>query len=247
VQWLKKAIDAATFNSKQLSIQYHKFLGKPPVERIIYRGVDLSNYSAGINSKYKDGNKLTFLFIGGLPVYRNFLYKENTKGGHTLMNAWKEFEKGKYGNMEVKLIFAGPGSVKKISTDWHRNLKYPEKVEMPGILNKEELAKAYQQADIVIIPSMEEGLPNAGMEAAASGCALIGTNVGGIPEIIINGKTGILIEPGNEPQLVKAIETYISDPGMSARHGAQGRTLMQLFFKHDHFAPAYVQLYHELL
>ena len=246
VKWLKRSVDAATFNSKQLSLQYQKLLGNPPLEKIIYRGVDLAAFSN--NTKAETGNKnaVTFLYVGGLPSYKNFLYKENTKGGHTLMNAWSQFEKSKYGDREIKLIFAGPDSVKTISTNWHKELKYPDKVEMPGILNAGDLLEAYCNADVVIIPSMEEGLPNAGMEAAACKCALIGTNVGGIPEIIIDKGSGIIITAGDENELIKAMEVYAADPALAARHGMAGRLLMEKQFDQQHFAPAYMQLYNLL-
>lgn len=247
VKWFKQAIDAATFNSKQLSDQYNKLMGKAPVDKVIYRGVDLNVFSNDSKSGIKENTSITFLYIGGLPGYRNFKYKENTKGGHTLMNAWKQFEQGDQGERDVKLIFAGPDSLKSISVNWQKELKYPYKVEMPGVLNKEDLLKAYKNADVVLIPSMEEGLPNAGMEAAACKCAIIGTNVGGIPEIIIDKQTGFLIEAGDEKGLVNAIEHYVKDPLLCAHHGMQGRILMEKKFNHQEFAPAYLKLYQQLL
>ena len=64
---------------------------------------------------------------------------------------------------------------------------------------------------------------------------------------MIHNQTGLLIEPGNENQLLDAIETYIAEPDLSARHGIAGRMLMETQFNNDAFAPAYVQLYKELL
>lgn len=77
--------------------------------------------------------------------------------------------------------------------------------------------------DIYVHPSDSEGLPVSLMEAAAAGLPLIGTRVGGIPELIEDGVNGILIEQGNGTQLAAAIELLATNPALRAQYAIAAR------------------------
>ncbi len=243
VKKLLKSIDSATFNSKQLLSQYESLLGKAPHSRIIYRGVNVDKFTA---QPFPKEESISFLFIGGLPAYPNFVFKDNTKGGKTLMEAWKQIDAMEF-QLRPRLVFAGPESVKPESEMWRKSLRYPESVEMPGVIKPADLQKRMAESAAVIVPSMEEGLPNAGMEAAASARMLIATPVGGIPEITRDRETALIFPAGNANELAKCLEEAIRNPETTRQRGEKARELMVLHFRHTDFAPQYASLYEELI
>jgi len=97
--------------------------------------------------------------------------------------------------------------------------------------------------DIYVFPSFHEGFPYSVLEAMRAGCPIVASRVGGIPEAIDDGRTGLLVEPGSVEALQRAVETLIGDPAMGRRLGdsarlrfmrdftleAMGRQLVDLF------------------
>jgi glycosyltransferase involved in cell wall biosynthesis len=74
------------------------------------------------------------------------------------------------------------------------------------------------------VPSLWEGFGYAAAEAMASGTAVVASRAGGLAEIVEDGKSGILVEPGNRDELARAIASLIEDPERRARIGAQARS-----------------------
>ncbi|MEE8490349.1 MAG: glycosyltransferase, partial [Acidimicrobiia bacterium] len=81
-------------------------------------------------------------------------------------------------------------------------------------------------ADVLVLTSRTEGFPGAVLEAAAARVPTVGFNVGGTNEGIIDGMTGVLIEPGNEAAFVEALDRLASDPALRRRLGENGRDLV---------------------
>ena len=77
--------------------------------------------------------------------------------------------------------------------------------------------------DIVTVPSHIEPLGNATLEAMAAGRPVVGSNVGGIPEMVLDGETGLLVPPKCPPQLAAALARLITDLPRAAAMGAAGR------------------------
>ncbi len=78
-------------------------------------------------------------------------------------------------------------------------------------------------ADVCLVPSHAEPLGNATLEAMAHGRPVIGTQVGGIPEMVVDGETGLLVPPHDPPRLAAAIDRLLGDAGQRGRLGAAGR------------------------
>jgi glycosyltransferase involved in cell wall biosynthesis len=84
--------------------------------------------------------------------------------------------------------------------------------------------------DVFALTSRSEGMPLAVLEAWAAGVPVIASRVGGIPELITNGWTGLLFEPGEEGELARAILRMIADPAWSRRMGEAGRDLSRALY-----------------
>jgi len=109
------------------------------------------------------------------------------------------------------------------------------------------LAEIYNLADIFVIPSIEDNLPLACQEALACGTPVIGFSVGGIPDMVIDGKTGILVPPKDSRALARAIEQYFKDPAAGRLMSVQARRYAEAKYSYERNAEAYRTLYSELL
>jgi glycosyltransferase involved in cell wall biosynthesis len=86
-----------------------------------------------------------------------------------------------------------------------------------------EMPDYYRLMDILVCPSLHDGLPNAVLEAMSCGLAVVGTYTGGLPDAIVNGESGLLVVPGDVQSLTQAIRDLLGDPALRARLGAQAR------------------------
>ena len=91
---------------------------------------------------------------------------------------------------------------------------------------RQDILKFYRNADLFALPSFIEGLPIALLEAMAMGIPSISTNINAIPEALIDGETGILIEPGDAAALAQSILKLKTDPALRERLAAAGRAFV---------------------
>jgi glycosyltransferase involved in cell wall biosynthesis len=100
--------------------------------------------------------------------------------------------------------------------------------------------------DVLVQPSRADNLPLAILEAMAAGLPVIGTRVGGIPELVIDGETGLLVAPDQPDELAAALDSLAADPERRAELGRRGRERVQEHFSADEIARRTVALYEEL-
>jgi glycosyltransferase involved in cell wall biosynthesis len=112
---------------------------------------------------------------------------------------------------------------------------------------RDDMANVYAQAQIVCLPSYHEGLPKSLLEAAASGCAMVASDIPGCKEIVREGETGLLARPRDSKTLANALQMLIEDPGMRQRLGTRAKALVQESFSIARIAEETLQLYAELL
>lgn len=110
-------------------------------------------------------------------------------------------------------------------------------------LNRTDLLKTYQQADIFVQASVSDALPNVVLEACACSLPVVGTVVGGIPEIVKDGISGILIQPGDVEALAEAMESLIRNKNFRSKLGRFGREFMEKEFSTDKEVEKWVSVY----
>jgi glycosyltransferase involved in cell wall biosynthesis len=125
-----------------------------------------------------------------------------------------------------------------------RQLGINERVEFTGWQN--DVNSALRSLDMFVLFSFSEALPFAILEAMASGLPIIATSVGGVVEAVIDGQTGLLVEPGDVAGLVHALQTLIDDPGMRRAMGQAGRQRAVEYFSDEQMAEQTRQYYHRL-
>jgi len=91
-----------------------------------------------------------------------------------------------------------------------------------GFQRGELLARAVASMDVLLNPSVTETFGNVTLEAMASGVPVVAARATGSTSLVVNGETGVLVEPGNIAAFADAIAAYAADPGLRAAHGAAG-------------------------
>lgn len=194
---LKRA-EYITVVSKDLKTELEKRYNVKDVE-IIPMGCDIKKFSPDNRREdCFDKNKKTILFVGRLA---------EKKGAKYLIKAMK--------NIDANLVIVGDGPEKDNLVKYAQVVK--EKVTFVGPKNKTELATMYASCDLFCVPSIiakdgdKDGLPVALVEAMASGAPVVGSNIGGIGEIIEDGKNGYLVRPKDVEELSEKINKLLSD------------------------------------
>jgi starch synthase len=117
---------------------------------------------------------------------------------------------------------------------------------IPGMLAKTEVIQILSHATVFACPSLYEPLGIVNLEAMACGTAVVASAVGGIPEVVADGETGLLVPPGDEAALAAAINALIRDPARSAQLGARGRARAVADFSWAAIAAQTAALYAEI-
>ena len=113
----------------------------------------------------------------------------------------------------------------------------------------EELPAYYRLADLLVLPSLRDGMPNALLEGMACGKATVATSVGGIPEVLSRGSTecGLLVPPGDVDALVDAMGELLADPARRARMGDAARATVQACFTPEQEVEGNLRVYGDVM
>ena len=111
----------------------------------------------------------------------------------------------------------------------------------------EDAMRIIKSSSIVVVPSRMESLPTTVKEAFFLNVPVVGTNVGGIPELIINNETGILVPPENSSKLAQAVNELLSDKQKAEKLAVNGNTFVKNNMTWDVIFPKYVKFYENLL
>ena len=111
----------------------------------------------------------------------------------------------------------------------------------------EEAMQIIKSSSIVVVPSRMESLPTTVKEAFYLNVPVIGTDVGGIPELIKNNETGILVPPENPAKLAQAVNELLSDKEKATKLAINGNTFVKNNMTWDVILPKYIKFYEDLL
>ena len=118
---------------------------------------------------------------------------------------------------------------------------------IPEMLPKREIIQLLSHATAFAIPSLYEPLGIVNLEAMACGTAVVGSRVGGIPEVVADGDTGLLVPADDPAALAAALNSLLADPARAAAMGAAGRKRALAEFSWDAIAAQTAALYAALI
>ncbi|HLO83780.1 MAG TPA: glycosyltransferase family 4 protein [Nostocaceae cyanobacterium] len=148
------------------------------------------------------------------------------KGAFDLINAFANLPEAKKNS--AQLIIAGDGEVEP-AQQLASSLNLAEKVTFLGWINSQQRDEILSKADVFILPSYNEGLPMAILEAMGWGLPVIATPVGGIPELVLTNQNGLIVTPGDIQQLSAAIELLIENESLRLSLGTVARQNVEKF------------------
>ncbi len=150
----------------------------------------------------------------------------------------------KYPQLQVLFLGAGPQS--EALHEQVEGLEIGPRVKFGGYYPN--VVPAMGAIDILVLPAIsKEGFGRVLVEAGALGKPVIGTDVGGIGEVIVAGETGFVVQAAHAGQLQTALQTLIEDPELRARMGAAGRARALSEFSEAHMTEQTERVYHELI
>lgn len=132
------------------------------------------------------------------------------KGVEYLLEAWNILLTDRRLSKFDKLVIVGEGDYCHKLKARAAKLGLGESIGFTGALKQTEIADWLAAADLLCLPSLNEGTPNVVIEAMASGRAVVATNVGGLPEIVEQGKNGILVQPADSLDLAEGLAIALS-------------------------------------
>lgn len=146
----------------------------------------------------------------------------------------------------LRLRIAGEGPERTRLEALAGSLGIAGRVEFLGLTH--DMDAFWAAAEIAAVPSAQfiEACPMTPLEAMAAGLPVIATRNGGLPEIVLDRQTGLLVNPGDPRSLARALDTYGEDPSLRRSHGRAGRARVSEHFHIAGCARAYLDLFAEL-
>lgn len=202
--------------------------------RRIYNGIDPDQYFSEGASLDRGGQEECIVAFAGRLVYG--------KGADHLIEAVAELAR----THPVRLLIAGDGPERPRLMSLANSLGIGSVVDFIGL--EHDMPAFWQMCDIAAIPSTEftESCPMTTLEAMASGKPVVATRNGGLPELVLEGKTGIVVPPHDRIALAKALVLYANNRELRVTHGASGRARIIEHFHINNCAQAYIDLFDEL-
>ena len=203
-------------------------LAPPGRVELVYHGLDLKRFSferseERTNSGKDPGNPVAILSVSRLV---------EKKGTDVLLGALARLPR----DLHWRLVHAGGGPLKGRLERRARSLGIAERIRWRGALTQGEILAEYRAADLFALASRvardgdRDGLPNVLAEAQSQGLACVATSVSAIPELIEDGKTGLLVAPESPEELACALEALIRDPARRRLLGEAGRARVNARF-----------------
>lgn len=190
-----------------------------PRERIcvIHPGINLERWPLRVDPPATD--RFRILFVGG---------DLKRKGARTLLDA---FESGPADHCELHIATQSAQPSNDFDEYRMRAERNPHiHLHLNLTPNSPELQRLYGESDIFVLPTDQDYSSLVSLEAMATGIPVITTSVGGIPDIVIDGETGLLIPPRDPDALVAAVERLRSDTALRAKLVRQGRAHVEAHF-----------------
>lgn len=148
---------------------------------------------------------------------------------------------------QTKLLMAGSGELRSQLEALTEQWGLTGNISFLGAIENRQVPELLKIVDIFVMPSIWEGFGVAAVEAQAMGIPVVASRVGGIPEVVLDGKTGLLVEPGDSEQLAQAILTLIENPTLRRQMGERGRRHVLANYRWEDNAALMERLYHRFV
>jgi len=144
----------------------------------------------------------------------------------------------------ARTVIAGDGPLRDRLEQTSHAYHLDNHVKFVG--HREDMPRLMAAADLVVLPSAYEGLPNVILEAMQLCKPVVATAAPGTTEVVVDGQTGLLVPVGNPPLLARAIRDVLRDPALGRRLGEAGRARVEAEFRAETMITQFAELYEQL-
>jgi len=197
-----------------------RYRERPGKWHVIYNGVDLTSFTPGCDTLPEEL---------GIPPHARVVTivaaLRGPKGHATAVRAWQDVLTA---HPEAYLLIVGAGPELVPLRELSVALGVAHRVVLAGA--RRDVPRLLRASDLAALPSYTEALPTSLIEAAACGIASVGTTVGGVPEVVDDGRTGLLVAPGEADAFAGAVVALLADDARRSEMGRQARLLAERRF-----------------
>ncbi len=203
----------------------------PDKVELVYHGIDLDRFAAPETPRPEhdgsDEQTPVVLMSVGRPVEK--------KGYDLLLDALSKLPN----TLHWRFRHIGDGALTEELKAQARSLAIDDRIDWCGARTQDQVIAAYREADIFVLPCRvaadgdRDGLPNVLLEAQTQGLVCISTEVSGVPELISDGESGLLVPPDDIDALAAAIKRLIQTPALRRRLGDAGLRKVRSEFSHE--------------
>lgn len=236
-----RRFDTVISVSNHLEQRMVKLVGNaPPHHRTIYNGVDTELFrpsSNPVEAKRRLGleGEHVLLCVGRLSP---------EKGLATLISSLPMIRQE---IPNARLLICGKGKMESQLRTQSQALGVDGIIEFRGSVPQEQIPPYYDAADVVLVPSIKEALGIVNLEAMSMMRPVVASKVGGIPEIVKNNETGLLVPPSDPSSLAEAVLKLHGDPELGVRLGRNGRRCVEERFTWERIAGEFEGAYQDVL
>jgi glycosyltransferase involved in cell wall biosynthesis len=225
--------------ARQVEIEQTKVLPEKVVT--IYNGVEADMFSqvapqSAVQARSAFGIPTDVLLVGSVGRFRL------QKGFVDLLVAMRQVDEHVSG---TRLLLVGDGDLQDDLEAKTLSLGLDKVVTFAGM--RSDVPKILKALDVFVLPSWWEGMPNAVLEAMAAGLPVVATAVGGTPEVVVDGVTGLLVPPHDPDSLAQAIVRLLGDPDLRRRMGQAGQDRVGQQFSVEKMVEQTQTLYEQLV
>ena len=233
MRFIMNHADAITAISNDQKYHARQMGAKKNIE-VIPVGIDIKRFNADIksNTKKKLGITGSMIFTVKRLVPR--------AGLEYLLHAVPELIKK---HPDTKFVVGGTGILVEHLEKKVIDLGIQENVVLSGFISSEELPEYYSACDLFVLPSLYEGFGIVYLEAMSSGKPVVATDSGATREVVIDGKTGILVPPRDSKKLGDAISHLLDNPRLMRDMGGNGRKRVEEEYLWDDIVDKYEEIY----
>jgi glycosyltransferase involved in cell wall biosynthesis len=218
---LREKIDRAKFVATCTSFNVQELTRVSPHSATllhrVYHGLDAARYRS---TGPANGEPPVVLAVGQL---------RPKKGFEHLIDACRQLHRD---GRRLRCVIVGEGPLRDSLDQRIRASGLDGVVTLAGALSQDEVIDHYRRADIFALPCVtgsrgdRDGIPNVILEAMAMELPVVSTSTSGIPEVVVDGQTGLLVEPGDSLALANALTRLLDDGHLRARLGREGRQVV---------------------
>ena len=237
-RWLMRGTDAVIASAASVKDYYVTQVGADPAKvEVIYNAVDWAQLQTTIG---RDEFRKSIGVPVDAPVAGIIARLTEQKAHRVLFEA---IATPALSNLH--LIVVGDGELRDDLRSRVESLGIAARVHFLGA--RRDLGNVLGAIDIFAMPSYWEGLPLSMVLAMGAGLPVVASRVAGIPEVVNDRVSGLLVDPGKSDQLARALEALVEDPGLRQRLGDEARTFVMPRFGVDGYVRSIVSLYDRLL